>query len=149
MPETTPSENGFIDQLNVIIRKNLANERFGVSELAEEMNMSRSNLLRRVKKETNLPVNQLIREARLAQGMVLLKTGTYNVSEVAHDVGFSSTSYFIKCFREHYGYPPGEVGKAGSADVAAQPVAQILKEPAAPRRRPVLEIGRASCRERV
>ena len=33
------------------------------------------------------------------------------VSEVSYKVGFGSTSYFIKCFHDYYGYPPREVGK--------------------------------------
>src|SRR5688572_8892782 len=101
----------FLSQLSGIVEKNIANEQFGVSELAKEMNMSRSNLLRKVKKETKLSVSQLISQVRLQRGMELLKTTSLNVSEVSHQVGFSSTSYFIKCFREFFGYPPGEVGK--------------------------------------
>ncbi|WP_194776258.1 helix-turn-helix domain-containing protein [Pararhodonellum marinum] len=104
-------DNGFLDQLNRKIEENFAREEFGVSELAEAMNMSRSNLLRKVKKATNLSVSQLINQTRLQRGMELLRTTSLNVSEVSHQVGFNSTSYFIKCFREHFGYPPGEVGK--------------------------------------
>src|SRR5579872_5221479 len=107
----TPIENDFLSQLTAAVEKNIANEQFGVSELADAMNMSRSNLLRKVKKETNLSVSQLIRDMRLKHGMELLRKTSSNVSEVAHQVGFSSTSYFIKCFREYYGFPPGEVGK--------------------------------------
>jgi TolB-like protein/AraC-like DNA-binding protein len=109
MPELP--ENEFLTALNDIVEKNISNEQFGVSELAEQMNMSRSNLLRKVKKETNLSVTQLISKVRLTRAMELLKKGNLNVSEVSHEVGFNSTSYFIKCFREYYGYPPGEVGK--------------------------------------
>lgn len=109
MPELP--ENEFLTSLNEIVEKNISNEQFGVSELAEQMNMSRSNLLRKVKKETNLSVTQLISKVRLSRAMELLKKGSLNVSEVSHEVGFNSTSYFIKCFREYYGYPPGEVGK--------------------------------------
>jgi AraC-like DNA-binding protein len=109
MPEL--SENEFLNQLNAIVEKNISNEAFGVSELADAMNMSRSNLLRKVKKETSLSVTQLISKVRLTRAMELMKKGNLNVSEVSHEVGFNSTSYFIKCFREYYGYPPGEVGK--------------------------------------
>lgn len=109
MPE--PLSTDFLNELNAIVEKNISNEQFGVSELAEQMNMSRSNLLRKVKKETNLSVTQLISKVRLTRAMELLKKGNLNVSEVSHEVGFNSTSYFIKCFREYYKYPPGEVGK--------------------------------------
>jgi TolB-like protein/AraC-like DNA-binding protein len=119
MSDLSPSDNHFLKQLGEAIAANLANEQFGVTELADAMNMSRSNLLRKVKKLTNLAVNQLIREARLKRAMELLQNSTANVSEVSHQVGFNSTSYFIKCFREHYGYPPGEAGKRPQPDVSA------------------------------
>jgi TolB-like protein/AraC-like DNA-binding protein len=113
------SDKDFLREITVLIEENIANEQFGVSELAEKMNMSRSNLLRKVKKHTDSPVNQLIREVRLKRGMELLRTTSLNVSEVSDQVGFGSVSYFIKCFREYYGYPPGEAGKrALEAEVA-------------------------------
>lgn len=111
MLDSAPVDRDFVNRLLAEIEQNIANEQFGVTELASAMNMSRSNLLRKVKKATNLSVSQLISEVRLKRGMELMRAGTLNVSEVAHEVGFSSTSYFIKCFREYYGYPPGEVGK--------------------------------------
>lgn len=94
-----------------MIEEHLSNEQFGVSELAREAGMSRSNLLRKVKKHTGLSVSQYIRQVRLEHAMELLKQEALTVSEIAYRVGFNSTSYFIKCFREHYGYPPGEAEK--------------------------------------
>ncbi|MGK6350428.1 helix-turn-helix domain-containing protein [Parapedobacter sp. DT-150] len=111
MPDLHSDTNGFISQVTAIIEDNLSDEQFGVSELANELHMSRSNLLRKVRSLSNLSVSQLIRQVRLARGMDLLKTAPLTVSEIAYQVGFGSTSYFIKCFREHYGYPPGEVHK--------------------------------------
>lgn len=110
---SNPSVNtsNFIEQAEALILENLANEQFGVSELAEATNMSRSNLLRKIKKQTKLSASQFIRQVRLKEAMDLLKEGSSTVSEISYQVGFGSTSYFIKCFREHYGYPPGEVGK--------------------------------------
>jgi TolB-like protein/AraC-like DNA-binding protein/Tfp pilus assembly protein PilF len=109
---TLPAEEQeFLDILHTRIEENMRNESFGVTELAEAMYMSRSNLLRKVKKATNLSVAQLINQQRLNHAMNLLRTTSLNVSEVAHEVGFNSPSYFIKCFREYYGYPPGDLGK--------------------------------------
>ena len=104
-------QEDFISQLTSIIEKNVDDEQFGVSELAEAVNMSRSNLLRKIKKQTELSASQFIRKIRLEIGMELLKEAQFTVSEVSYKVGFSSSSYFIKCFREQYGCPPGEVGK--------------------------------------
>jgi TolB-like protein/AraC-like DNA-binding protein/Tfp pilus assembly protein PilF len=110
-------DKDFFSQLTAKVEENISNEHFGVAELADAMNMSRSNLLRKVKKETNLSVSQLIRDTRLKKGMDLLQKTSFNVSEVSHQVGFSSTSYFIKCFREYYGFPPGEAGKRNPEEI--------------------------------
>ena len=117
MPDSNPVETDFLSQITALVEKNIANEQFGVSELADEMNMSRSNLLRKVKKETKLSVSQLISQVRLKRAMEMLRKSSLNVSEVSHQVGFGSTSYFIKCFREYYGFPPGEVGKRDASEL--------------------------------
>jgi len=105
------SNSEFIASLRTIIEENISNERFGVSELSERIGMSRSNLLRKIRKHTDLSASQFIRTIRLENAMEALKDGNSTVSEVAFMVGFNSTSYFIKCFRDHYGYPPGEANK--------------------------------------
>jgi len=111
MSDHLPTEKDFIEQAEALILENVSNEKFGVSELAEALYMSRSSLLRKVKKGAGLSPNQFIREVRLKKGMEMLKENSFTVSEISYQVGFGSTSYFIKCFRENYGYPPGEVGK--------------------------------------
>ena len=108
MPDDPFPEDDFLKQLTQVIEQNLSDEQFGVSELAGEIGMSRSNLLRKVKKQSGQSVSQFIRQVRLQHGMKILKQSSHTVSEVAYQVGFNSTSYFIKCFREYYGYPPGE-----------------------------------------
>ena len=79
--------------------------------------MSRSSLLRKCKKQTQLSASQFIRQIRLEEAMELLQEFDLTVSEVSYRVGFGSTSYFIKCFREHYGYPPGEVSKTNFEEI--------------------------------
>ena len=108
-----PKGQKFTDEAKAIILDHLSDEHFGVSELADAMHMSRSSLLRKCKKQTQLSASQFIRQIRLEEAMELLKESDLTVSEVSYRVGFGSTSYFIKCFREHYGHPPGEVGKPG------------------------------------
>jgi len=111
MPDFYSIENDFLNKITEIIIENVSNEQFGVSELAQEIGMSRSNLLRKVKKLTDISVSQFIRQVRLEQAMEMLNEDSFTVSEVSYKVGFGSTSYFIKCFHDYYGYPPGEVGK--------------------------------------
>ncbi|GAB2493733.1 helix-turn-helix domain-containing protein [Algoriphagus taiwanensis] len=111
MAEGQKHSEDFISQATALVVERAADEHFGVSELADAMNMSRSNLLRKVQAATGLSASLFIRKIRLEIAMDLLKEGNMTVSEVSYQVGFGSTSYFIKCFREQYGFPPGEVGK--------------------------------------
>lgn len=110
------NKTDFVEKAETIILEHISEEQFGVSELAEALNMSRSNLLRKIKKDTQLSASLFIRQVRLAKGLELLKQNTLTVSEVSYQVGFGNTSYFIKCFREQYGVSPGEVGKGTFAD---------------------------------
>ena len=102
-------ENDFLDKITKVIEENISNEQFGVSELADEIAMSRSNLLRKVKKMTSLSVSQFINQVRLNKAMEMLKETSLTVSEISYEVGFSSPSYFTKCFHEQYGYTPSEI----------------------------------------
>ncbi|MCE7994738.1 MAG: helix-turn-helix domain-containing protein [Roseivirga sp.] len=127
----------FINQAEAILSENLSNAQFGVSELAEAMHMSRSSLLRKIKKETELSATQYIRQFRLNKGLEMLKQGSLTVSEISYEVGFGSTSYFIKCFREQYGHPPGEAGK-----IEPTATSQSVEQPAVvhPSRKPTWPI---------
>lgn len=111
MSDTSVTRSDFIDKAEVVILENIANEQFGVSELADAMNMSRSSLLRKIKMLTQLSASQFIRQVRLVKGMEMLERTNLTVAEISYQVGFGNTSYFIKCFREVYGYSPGEVRK--------------------------------------
>lgn len=111
MPDPNSIEKDFLSKLSEIVQENISDEMFGVSELANEIGMSRSNLLRKIKKLTQLSVSQYIRQIRLQRALEILLQDTLTVSEVSYNVGFSSISYFIKCFGDYYGYPPGEAKK--------------------------------------
>ena len=122
MTDFNQHEKDFLSQLTRVVEENISDENFGVSELAEAINMSRSNLLRRLKKSTGLSVSIFIRQVRLKRAMELLVNSSQNVTEVSYAVGFSSTSYFIKCFREEYGFPPGEASKRWQLEEPTSPV---------------------------
>ena len=103
------NDKAFLNRLISIVEANLNNEQFGVSELAERMRLNRSYVHRKLKSITKKSVSEFIREIRLQKAKELLEQGTDNISEVAYSVGFSSPSYFSKCFHDFYGYSPGEV----------------------------------------
>ena len=118
MPHFSDVKSDFLDKVISVIEDNLANEQFGVSELADHLSMSRSNLLRKVQKLTDLSVSVLIRQVRLHHAKQMLNGDDLIVSEVSHKVGFNSVSYFIKCYREQYGYPPGEESKRAAQEAS-------------------------------
>ena len=101
----------FIDKVKKNILHHISNEKFGVTELASEMGLSRSQVLRKVKASAGKSVNQLIRETRLEEAIKLLRDENLTASEIAYKVGFSSPSYFNKCFLDQFGVPPGEYKK--------------------------------------
>jgi len=101
----------FLDQLTGIIEANLTNDRFGVSELAREMHMSRSSLHRKVKDAAGISVSQFICRVRLRKACMLLTKGSLTISETAFACGFHSVTYFTKCFRDFYGMSPGQYKK--------------------------------------
>jgi TolB-like protein/AraC-like DNA-binding protein len=111
MELNTANDQLFVKRLTEITEARLSDENFGVSELVDEMKMSRASIHRRIKLATGKSINQFIMETRLAKafGMLQLKEGT--VAEIAYAVGFGSATYFNKCFHNHYGISPGEVMK--------------------------------------
>lgn len=124
MPGMNSADDPFLTRLREIVEENISSEQFGVSELAQEIGMSRSNLLRKVSKASGLSVSQFIRNIRLEKAAEILREESFTVSEVSYKVGFSSPSYFIKCFRELYGYPPGSI-----ADYPAEEVGEESLDP--------------------
>jgi TolB-like protein/AraC-like DNA-binding protein len=104
-------DNEFIEHLSRIILENLSSENFGVNELINTAQLNRNYLSRRIKSIKKITINQFITEVRLEKAREFLLEGTYTASEVSYNLGFSSPSYFNKCFRDHYGYPPGDIKK--------------------------------------
>ena len=115
----------FLIRLTSIVEANLSDENFGVSELAKKIGLSRSQIHRKLKSVCNKSVSQFIREVRLEKAKVIIGDGKLTVSEIAYKVGFGSPSYFIKCFHDYFGYPPGEAksyveSNSDAADLPAE-----------------------------
>lgn len=101
-------EHPFIVDIKQIILDHLDDEKFGVNELASEIGLSKSQTFRKVKSLTNKSTNQLIRETRLQEAAKLILKSDLHASEISYKVGFSSPSYFNKCFRKYYKVTPGD-----------------------------------------
>ena len=97
-----------LDKITKLIESNLDNPCLGVCFLAEQLNMSRSSLFLKVKALLDTTPNEMIRMVRLNKAVSLLKDGNHRVNEVCYMVGFSSPSYFSKCFQKEFGVKPAE-----------------------------------------
>ncbi|HKL32793.1 MAG TPA: helix-turn-helix domain-containing protein [Tangfeifania sp.] len=98
----------FLNKLKEIVEANLTNENFGPEELARKVGMSHSSLHRKLKDSTEKTISKFIREIRLEKAKELLLSEQLSVSEIAYQVGFSSPTYFNKCFHEYFKVTPGE-----------------------------------------
>ena len=101
-------ENDFIDKVRQIILDHLDDEKFDVSHLASEIGWSKSHTFRKVRSLTGISANQFIKETRLQEAARLILHSDHNAAEISYKVGFSSPSYFNKCFVKYYGVTPGE-----------------------------------------
>lgn len=102
-------DRAFLEKVQQVVNTNLNNEQFNVELFAQELNMSRVHLNRKLKALTDLSANKYIQTVRLQKAMNLLQQQAGNVSEIAFQTGFKSTAYFVKCFREKYGKTPGSL----------------------------------------
>ena len=101
-------EQQFINDFTHYVEKAIANPELNVDEIAEALGLSRSNLYRKIKSLTDYSPNELIRTIRVKYAKQLLNSKAKSISEVAYEVGFSSPSYFAKCFKDFYNESPTE-----------------------------------------
>ncbi|MFO7257012.1 MAG: helix-turn-helix domain-containing protein [Bacteroidota bacterium] len=120
----------FLKKLTEAVRQNLENENFGVAELSDAVAISRFQLHRKLKQLKGQSVSQFIRDIRLQEARKMLAADVGTVAEIAYRVGFSSPSYFSKCFHDHFGFPPNESRKYASA--SAQEVGAVAPPLTAP-----------------
>ncbi len=102
-------DKDFIQKLLNYINDNISDPNLSVEELAAQLFLSRSQLYRKIKAITGQTVNEFIRKIRLERAKKILENGSSNISEACFSVGFSSPSYFSKCFKAHFGVLPSEI----------------------------------------
>ena len=108
---TNSIDQTFLENALQIVEANIGNEQFSIEILARQIGMSRPNLNRKFRALINQSTNQFIQSVRLQRAADLLRQGAGSVSEIAFQTGFSSTAYFVKCFKDHFGETPGSILK--------------------------------------
>ncbi len=106
---TSLLDKDFITKVLEYINKNIADENLNVEQLAGDLFLSRSQLYRKIKSLTGQTANEFLRTIRLEKAKDLIENGDVSISEVCYKVGFSSPSYFTRCFKSHFGILPTEL----------------------------------------
>ena len=99
----------FRSRFRKLIDENLHDSDLSVEMLGEKMGLGRVQLYRKVKVLTNYSPVELLRIARLKRAASLLASSEKTVAEVTYEVGFSSPSYFTKCYKEYFGENPTDL----------------------------------------
>ena len=106
---TNSIDEDFLVRLKETMELEIGNERFGVKQLSKEIGMSRVHLHRKLQALLNITPTEFIQNFRLERAMDLLRQNAGTISEIAYDVGFSSPTYFSKCFKNRYHHSPRDV----------------------------------------
>ncbi|MCL6267295.1 nickel-binding protein [Flagellimonas myxillae] len=106
-----PVDENILQMLMDTLSGHFQNAKWSVNDFCIKMSMSKSKLYRKSTELLGMSPNELLREYRLVNALVLLRTNR-NIAETAFDSGFSSPSYFIKCFQERFNTSPLNYQKA-------------------------------------
>lgn len=108
LTSSEPAEQELLQKARTLIEQHLSDSSYGVEQLAADLCMERTGLYKKIVALTgDKPVN-FIKNIRLKQAATLLRDGRLSINEIALQTGFSSPSYFTKCFKSHFGVKPSE-----------------------------------------
>lgn len=101
-------EDPFVVKIKEIIYKHLDDYNFGVEDLCREINMSHSQLHRKLVALTGIAAVKFIRHIRLMKALELLREPSWNITAIALETGFQDPSYFGRVFKQEFGLTPLE-----------------------------------------
>ncbi|MBU3822950.1 response regulator [Flavobacteriaceae bacterium XHP0103] len=104
----TSVENDFLQRLKTVLETHITETSFSSDKFSKLMNMSRTQLHRKLHAIVGMSTTEFIRSQRLKQAIEILKNTDLTIAEIAYKVGFNTPSYFNKCFKEAYGCTPQE-----------------------------------------
>ena len=102
----SPQDESLLQLLFSTLEDNWQNPDFDITEYCHAVAMSNSQLYRKTISLTGLSPNILLKEFRLEKAKELMKKQRYSIAQITFDAGFTSASYFTKCFKKKYGLLP-------------------------------------------
>lgn len=109
--QLTPRDKFLLEKIHTIMEKNLSNERFGVEDMAQALDMSYSSLYAKMKAITGKTPLFFINNYRMNRAKEMLESKLYTVSEVAFKVGSLLPNTFSRDFKKHFGVTPSSLLK--------------------------------------
>jgi len=104
LPENYDSK--IINKVVDFIYENLAQEKLSTNYISEQIGISRTQLWRIFKNNTNKSLSDFITEIRVQKAQELLSTGKYRISEISYQIGCSNPKYFSQWFHKEVGMSP-------------------------------------------
>lgn len=116
---TSKLDDDFIRKVLTFIEENMTDSDLNVDQLANCVSLSKVQTYRKVKAISGLSIVEFIRTVRLKKASQLILEDRLNFSEIAFTTGFSTPSYFSKCFHDHFGMTPSEFATEYGKETAA------------------------------
>lgn len=117
----TSLDEKFITKVLAIIEEHMDDEMFSIDELSRDGGYSNMHFYRKIKALSGQTPSQFLRTIRLKRAAELLSKDSDNVTQIAYSVGFSSLSYFNKCFKEQFGVTPGQFAASNKTTTQTPP----------------------------
>lgn len=117
---TQTQDEKFINNLQEFINKHLSDPELSIEMLSAELGLSRAQLFRKVKAKLGVSPVDLIRQIRMQKAQQMFRRTDLSVSEVAYSVGFSSSSYFSKCYKDYFGVAPKQQLRQDKSSIEVQ-----------------------------
>jgi CheY-like chemotaxis protein len=107
-PQINTYDQEFMEQIMVIMEKNMDNIDFKVDDLVSDMRMGRTVFFKKLKSITGLAPVEFIKEVRIKRAVQLIESGQYTISQITYMVGMNDPRYFSRCFKQKYDMTPSE-----------------------------------------
>ncbi len=104
-------EDKFLQKVFKSVQQEMNRSSFGSAGLAQTLELSESQLYRKLKSITGKSTALFIRSVRLQKAKELIQTTDKTISEISYELGFNDPAWFSRVFKEEFGFSPSDISK--------------------------------------